>query len=71
MQLANHTTQRNLTRCYFRFQKAGRSVIRQWLQSKLETAPSDNRYAGRLGSLEVADGDFENAVEHLRLAAKV
>ncbi|CAM9467775.1 unnamed protein product [Ectocarpus fasciculatus] len=53
-----------------RFQKAGRKIVRQGLQHRLQATPDDRKLLGRLGSLEVADGDLENAVEHLRLAAK-
>lgn len=54
-----------------RFQKVGRKIVRQGLQQRLQATPDDRKLLGRLGSLEVADGDLENAVEHLRLAAKV
>eukprot|EP00752_Nemacystus_decipiens_P005087 g4616.t1 len=53
-----------------RFQKAGRRVVRQCLERSLELAPHNNNQLGRLGSLELLDGDLESAVEHLRLAAK-
>lgn len=54
-----------------RFQKAGRRVVRQCLQRSLESTPDDKKKLGRVGSLEAMDGDFDNAVEHLCLAAKV
>lgn len=54
-----------------RFQKAGRKIVRQGLQHRLQATPDDRKLLGRLGSLEVAGGDLENAVEHLRLAAEV
>lgn len=54
-----------------RFQKAGRRVVRQCLERSLELAPNNKEKLGRLGSLELMDGDLESAVEHLRLAAKV
>ncbi|CAM9269484.1 unnamed protein product [Ectocarpus sp. 4 AP-2014] len=53
-----------------RFRKAGRKIVRQGLQHRLQATPDDRKLLGRLGSLEGADGDLENAVEHLRLAAK-
>ncbi len=55
----------------FRFQKAGRKVVRQCLQRSLESAPNDKKKLGRLGSLEAMDGDLDNAVKHFNLAAKV
>lgn len=57
--------------CIPRFRKAGRRVVRQCLKHSLEAAPNDNKKLGRLGSLELMDGDLESAVEHLRLAAKL
>ncbi|CAM9357249.1 unnamed protein product, partial [Ectocarpus sp. 12 AP-2014] len=63
-------TQEPLVSPLQRFRKAGRKIVRQDLQHKLQETPDDRKLLGRLGSLEVADGDVENAVEHLRLAAK-
>lgn len=55
----------------FRFQIAGRRVVRQCLQRSLESRPDDKKKLGRLGSLEAMDGDVDNAVKHFTLAAKV
>ncbi|CBJ48511.1 hypothetical protein Esi_0025_0033 [Ectocarpus siliculosus] len=63
-------TQEPLVSPLQRFQKAGRKIVRQGLQHRLQATPDDRKLLGRLGSLEVADGDLENAIEHLRLAAK-